>query len=185
MIRMQRKMSQLLIVDIQDKVLAPISNKEKIVDMSSRLIYAAKALGVPITVSEQYPKGLGSTVEPLRSLLSGAASFFDKLHFSCLKDDRLRVHLEEHRDAGRGQVVLAGIEAHICVGQTALDLIADGYEVFVIADAVGSRAEGSKKLALRRLERAGAFVADCEMALFEWLEKAGTEEFKTLQNLLK
>lgn len=185
MIRIQRKMSQLLIVDIQDKFLAPIPNKQQIVEMSARLIRAAKRLDVPVTVSEQYAKGMGHTVEPLRALLGNDATFFDKIHFSCLKHDEMRFHLEEQRDTGRGQIIVAGIETHICVGQTALDLIADGYEVFVVADAVGSRMQMSWELGLRRLEKAGAFIVDSEMVLFEWLGKAGTAEFKELQELIK
>lgn len=185
MIRIRRKMSQLLIVDIQDKVLAPIPNKQKLVEMAARLIQSAKLLKVPITVSEQYPKGLGSTVEPVKTVLGSDAAFFDKIHFSCLKHDALNQHLEEQRDMGRGQMIIAGIETHVCVGQTALDLIADGYEVFVVADAVGSRNETSRDLGLRRLERSGAFIVDSEMVLFEWLEKAGTPEFKALQQLIK
>ena len=185
MIRMQQNMSQLLIIDIQDKVLAPIPNKQQILSNAARLIQAAKLLGVPVTVSEQYPKGLGPTVETLRSLLGNEAAVFDKVHFSCLKNDALRQHLEEHRDVGRGQIIVTGIEAHVCVGQSVLDMIADGYEVFVAADAVGSRAQTSLELALRRLERTNAFIVDSEMVMFEWLEKAGTPEFKTLQSLIK
>jgi nicotinamidase-related amidase len=185
MMLMKRKMSQLLIVDVQDKVLKPIPNKNEILKSILRLIHAAKKLEVPITVSEHYPKGLGPTHESLRSLLDDEAACFDKIHFSCLKNDAIRHHLEDYRDHGRGQVIVAGIETHVCVGQTTLDLIADGYEVFVVADAVGSRADSSRKLALRRFERAGAFIVDSERVLFEWLDKAGTDEFKALLSLIK
>jgi len=185
MMLMKHKMSQLLIVDIQDKVLNPVQGKDEIVRKTSHLIEAAKTLNVPITVSEQYPQGLGPTTHTLKSRLGNNATTFDKTHFSCLKHRPLRHHLEDHRDQGRGQMIIAGIEAHVCVGQTALDLIAEGYEVFVVADAVGSRSDVSRKLGLRRLERAGAFVVDSEMVLFEWLEKSGTEEFKALQSLIK
>jgi len=185
MMRMQRKMSQLLIVDIQDKVLDPIPNKQDIVDGVARLVGAAKVLDVPITVSEHYPKGLGPTVEAVRTAIGDGGSFFEKLEFSGLMNEALRRHLEDHRYHGRGQIVVAGIETHVCVGQTALDLIADGYEVFVAADAVGSRAETSRTLALRRLERCGAFIVDSEMVLFEWLGAAGTPEFSALLPLIR
>ncbi|MGF1622435.1 MAG: hydrolase [Rhodomicrobiaceae bacterium] len=185
MMLMKRKMSQLLIVDVQDKVLGPIPNGDDILKNIVRLIHAAKKLGVPITVSEHYPKGLGSTHESLRHPLGDEAACFDKIHFSCLKNDAIRHHLEDHRDHGRGQIVVAGVETHVCVGQTTLDLIGDGYEVFVAADAVGSRAERSRDLALRRFERAGAFVVDSEMVMFEWLEKADTDEFRALLPLIK
>ncbi len=185
MMRMHQRLSQLLVVDIQEKVLPPIPNKQDIVERTTRLIEAAKTLGIPITVSEEYPKGLGRTVEPLRKAMGNHASYFEKLEFSGMKNDPLRHHLEDHRDQGRGQIVIAGIETHVCVTQTALDLIADGFEVFIAADAVGSRAETSRELALRRLDRCGAFIVDSEMVLFEWLEKAGTAEFKALLPLIK
>lgn len=185
MMLMKRKMSQLLIVDVQDKVLGPVPKKDEILKNILRLIHAAKKLGVPITVSEHYPKGLGPTHQALQSLLGDEAAFFEKIHFSCLKNDTIRHHLEDHRDQGRGQIIVAGIETHVCVGQTTLDLIADGYEVFVTADAVGSRAESSRDLALRRFERAGAFIVDSEMVVFEWLDKAGTDEFRSLLSLIK
>ncbi len=185
MMRMQRNMSQVLIVDIQDKVLAPIPSKETIIDKTIKIIKAAQILNIPITVSEQYPQGLGPTVEPLRNLLNGYGATYGKIDFSCMRDDVLRHHLQDHRDGARGQVVVAGIESHVCVLQTALDLIADGFEVFVAADAIGSRADLSHALATRRMERAGAFIVDTEMIIFEWLERAGTPEFKPLQALIK
>lgn len=185
MLLIKRKMSQLLIIDIQDKVFAPIPDRENITEAALLLIRAAKTLDVPITVSEQYPKGLGPTVEPIRAELGNAGEVFEKLYFSCIKDNSLRLHLEERRDMGRGQAVIAGIEAHVCVAQTALGLIADGYEVFVVADAVGSRSKLSRELGLTRIQLAGGVIVDSEMVLFEWLEQAGTPEFKSLQTLLK
>ena len=185
MLLMNRKMSQLLIVDIQDKVFAPIPGREKIAEMAVRLIKVAKALQIPITVSEHYPQGLGQTIGELRAELGDDAAIYDKLYFSGAKDEKLREHLEDTRDTGRGQVIVAGIEAHVCITQTALDLIAEGYEVFIVADAVGSRSDQSRELALSRLRQAGAVIVDSEMVIFEWAGKAGTPEFKTLIPLLK
>lgn len=185
MMRMQKQMSQLLITDIQDKVLAPIPNKNEIIEKAGHLIRAATVLDVPVTVSEHYPQGLGNTIGDLKNLLSPETSIFDKMHFSCVQDEKLHHHLEDYRDQGRGQIIVAGIEAHVCVTQTALDLIADGYEVFIVADAVGSRGARSCELGLRRLQRCGAFLVDTEMVLFEWLEQAGTPEFKSLLPLIK
>lgn len=109
MMQMKQKMSQLLVVDLQDKVLDPLQDKHEIIQTTSRLIRAAKALNVPITVSEHYPKGLGHTVEPLRAVLGADAPVFEKLHFfSCVKDEALRHRLEDNRDVGRGQVVKVG-----------------------------------------------------------------------------
>jgi isochorismate hydrolase len=180
-----RDKSQLLIIDVQDKLLDAISGKDRVVDRCVRLVRAARMLEVPITVSEQYPQGLGPTADPIRDALANAGFVVDKVEFSCLKSEPLRERLHELRRQGRPQVVIGGIEAHVCVTQTAIDLEEQGFEAFVVADAVGSRSKGSRKLALTRLLKAGADVVDSEMVLFEWLERAGTREFKELQALVK
>jgi nicotinamidase-related amidase len=185
MMQMKQKMSQLLVVDLQDKVLDPLKDKRDIIETTSRLIKAAKALDIPITVSEHYPKGLGHTVKPIRSIIGADVPVLDKLYFSCVKDEALRHQFEEHRDVGRGQVVMAGIEAHVCIAQTALDLLVDGYEVFVVGDATGARTAQMRDMAFARLRQAGVVIAHSEMVLFEWLEKAGTDDFKALLPLLK
>jgi isochorismate hydrolase len=97
----------------------------------------------------------------------------------------LHHRLDSLRDHGRGQVVLAGIEAHVCAGQTALDLIADGYEVYMVADGTSSRSPESRELSLQRIRQAGAYIVDSEMVMFEWLERAGTAEFRDLLALIK
>ena len=180
-----RDKSQLLIVDVQDKLLGAISGKDRVVDRCIRLVRAARALDVPITVSEQYPQGLGPTFDSIRDALANAAFVADKVEFSCLRNELLRDRLHGLRREGRPQVVLAGIETHVCVLQTAIDLEAQGFEAFVVADATGSRSKGSRKLALTRLLKAGADIVDSEMVLFEWLERAGTPAFKELQALIK
>jgi nicotinamidase-related amidase len=180
-----RDKSQLLIVDVQQKLLGAISGKDKVVDACVRLVRAARALDVPITISEQYPQGLGPTVDPIREAFANNGFVLDKVEFSCLKNDALRDRLHELRRQGRPQVVVGGIEAHVCVLQTAMDLEAQGFEAFVAADAVGSRDKASAKRALARLLKSGADVIDSEMVLFEWLERAGTPEFKEIQALIK
>jgi nicotinamidase-related amidase len=185
MMRMHRDRSQLLIVDLQEKVTPPVQNAAGVVEVCSRLIRVANRLGVPITLSRHYPKGLGPLVEPLLGVLPNDAVVLDKLYFSCVHDEALHHRFDALRDQGRGQVVVAGIEAHVCVGQTVLDLIADGYEVYVAADGVSSRSGRSRILSLKRIRQAGGYVVDSEMAIFEWLEKAGTPEFKDLIGLLK
>jgi isochorismate hydrolase len=117
--------------------------------------------------------------------LGNSGAIIDKVEFSCLKSEPLRERLHELRRQGRPQVVIGGIEAHVCVLQTAIDLEAQGFEAFVVADAIGSRAKANRKLAIARLLKAGADVVDSEMVLFEWLERAGTPEFKQLQSLIK
>ena len=180
-----RDKSQLLIVDVQPKLLGAISGKDRLVERCFRLISAAKTLGVPITISEQYPQGLGPTVEPLHHALGNAGAIMEKVEFSCLKNEALRERLHDLRRQGRSQVVVGGIEAHICVAQTAIELEEQGFEAFVVADATGSRAKESRKLAIARLLKSGVDVVDSEAVLFEWLDKSGTPEFKELQALVK
>ena len=146
---------------------------------------AARTLNIPITLSEQYPQGLGPTVDPIRDAFANAGVVVDKVEFSCLRSEQLRERLHELRRQGRPQVVIGGIEAHVCVLQTALDPESQGFEAFVVADAIGSRSKVSRRLAISRLLKAGADVVDSEMVLFEWLERAGTPEFKELQALIK
>jgi nicotinamidase-related amidase len=182
---LNRDKSQLLIVDVQDKLLDAISGKDRVVERCVRLVRAAKMLHVPITLSEQYPQGLGPTVDPIREASANAGFVVDKVEFSCLRNEALRDRLHELRRQGRPQVVVGGIEAHVCVLQTAIDLEAQGFEAFVVADAIGSRSKISRKLAMTRLLKAGADIVDSEMVMFEWLERAGTPEFKELQALIK
>ena len=123
-----RDKSQLLIVDVQPKLLGAISGKDRLVERCFRLISAAKTLGVPITISEQYPQGLGPTVEPLHHALGNEGVIMEKVEFSCLKNECLRERLHDLRRQGRSQVVVGGIEAHICVAQTAIELEEQGFE---------------------------------------------------------
>jgi nicotinamidase-related amidase len=185
MLRMHRKMSQLILIDIQDKVIAPIGETSRLIENLVRLVRGARRLGVPLTVTEHYPQGLGQTVEVLGRELEIGTPILEKRHFSAIQDDQFRQHLEDIRDQGRGQAVVAGLETHVCVAQTALDLIVEGYQVFVVADAVASRTPESRSLALERLRQAGAAIVNSEMVLFEWLEMAGTPEFRDLLPLIK
>ena len=134
--------SSLLIVDVQERLLPAMAPGNSVVERSAILLKAAKALDVPLTVSEQYPKGLGDTVETLSQEI-GNAPVFEKSSFSCWRDGALKKHFTAHHDAGRPQVIIAGIEAHVCVVQTAIDMAQAGFGVFVVADAVSSRAESS------------------------------------------
>ena len=180
-----RDRSQLLLIDVQDKLLAAIKGKDRVVERCVRLVRAAKALAVPITLSEQYPEGLGPTAEPIREAAANSGFVIDKVEFSCVRSIPLRDRLHELRRQGRPQVVIAGIEAHVCVLQTAIDLESQGFEAFVVADAIGSRSRTSRERAIARLLKEGADIVDSEMVLFEWLERAGTPEFKELQPLIK
>ncbi len=176
--------ASLLFVDVQSRLLPAMADGDGVVARCQVLLQAAQKLDVPVAVSEQYPKGLGHTVEGLRSAI-GTAPVFEKLAFSCWRDIFMRAALIGLHDRGRPQIIVAGIEAHVCVLQTALDLAQSGFAVFVVADAVSSRAETSKALALARMGHAGIDVINTEMAVFELLGKAGTPEFKELSGLIK
>jgi len=182
---MDKDRSQLLIVDMQERLLPAMSDSEEVVKACERLVRGAQTLDLPITDSEQYPKGLGPTVEPLRQTLGNSATIMEKVEFSCFRNAAIRDRLEELRRKGRPQVIVGGIEAHVCVLQTALDLAAQGFETYVAADAIGSRLMESRKLAMGRMLHGNVSVVNSEMALFEWVGKAGSPEFKEIQALVK
>lgn len=176
--------STLLLVDMQERLLPAMTGGAEAEARCAILLKAARALNVPVTVSEQYPKGLGNTVPGLRAE-TGTAPVFEKLAFSCWKDRPLKDHLIRHHEAGRPLVILAGIEAHVCVMQTAADLSAAGFGVLAVADAMASRAASSHALALERMRQHGVQVVNAEMVVFELLAQAGTPQFKALSALVR
>ncbi len=177
---LEQSKSSLLVVDVQERLLPAMASPDNILPPIQLLLRAAATLEVPILVSEQYPKGLGPTVSPIRDLVS-QNRIAEKIEFSCAANPGLRSRL---LDFGRDQLVLCGIEAHVCVLQTALGFIGER-QVFVVADAIDSRQRESRSLALRRMERAGVELVTAEMVVFEWLGRAGTPKFKELSALLK
>jgi nicotinamidase-related amidase len=178
------KKSTLLLVDVQERLLPAMAEPADAERCCLILLKAAKALDVPVTVSEQYPKGLGHTVPGLKAEL-GNAPVFAKLAFSCWKDAAIKDHMIGHHERQRPLVILAGIEAHVCVMQTAADLSAAGFGVFAVADAMSSRAPSSHALALDRMRQNGVSVVNTEMVVFELLQRAGTSEFKALSALVR
>lgn len=178
--------SLLLLVDVQERLMPHISAGESVTGNCVRLARAAGLFGVPITLTEQYPKGLGPTVPELAVLFAEADAI------SVAKAEKLRFSAAEatgwppagEREDGRHQVVLAGVEAHVCVLQTAFDLLSQGYRVYVVADATGSRRDLDRDSALARLRDGGATVTATESVLFEWCEAAGTEQFKAVRELI-
>jgi len=152
-----------------------------VIDNAVVLIRAAHRLGVPVMVSRQYPKGLGDIVGPLREI-AGNAALMDKVEFSCFANADMRKVL---RESGRDQFILAGVEAHVCVLQTALDLVREGYQVAVVEDATSSRRHTSHDVALRRAAQGGIEPVTTEMVVFEWLRHAGHEAFKDLSALIR
>lgn len=176
------KTSVLLVVDIQEKFAGVVRESGALLRKAGILVEAAKALGVPVLVSEQYPQGLGHTAADLLSALGPGARILEKTAFGCLGDEAIARAL---RETGRTQAVLCGIEAHICVNQTAHQLIAAGYETHLVEDAVSAREEANKDAGLRKMRAAGVLPSCVEMVLFEWMRHSKHAEFKRLQALIK
>ena len=173
----------LIVVDIQEKLLPPIFNKEQLLKNSQLLMRLAKILSMPILVTTQYAKGLGPTVADIASLLEDVPSS-DKMEFSCFGSNQFRSRLKS-LPGNRNTVLLCGMESHICVMQTALGALNDGYLVHVASDAVGSRAEWNWKIGLERMKAAGAVISSTEMMMYELLRCSGTPQFKELLPYLK
>lgn len=178
---LERERSELLVVDVQQRLLPAIADGEAVRDAVGWLVRLAGELDVPVTVSEQYPRGLGHTDETLAALLGAGARVLEKMHFSCAAEPAFRQALAE---GGRDCFVIAGTEAHVCVLQTAIGLHEAGFQVAVVADAVGSRRPQDRDLALARLRESGVDVVSREMVAFEWLHRAGTEVFRRLSREL-
>lgn len=176
-----RSKAQLLLVDMQERLLPAMAAPERALRNAIILAKAARTLDLPISVSEQYPKGLGHTVGPLKAEI-GNTPAYEKVEFSCWKNAALRERIAQQ---GRDQVIVAGIEAHVCVLQTAMDLKAAGYQVFAVADALSSRAENSAELAFDRMRQADIPIVTTEMVIFEALGAAGTPDFKQLSALIR
>jgi nicotinamidase-related amidase len=176
---MSRDDTALLIVDVQERLLPAIPTASWLVWNIRRLLDAAQALDVRVVATEQYPRGLGPTVPELSAYLKEVPS---KLRFSCGGCGPL---MNELRVAGIRAVLVVGIEAHVCVQQSVLDLLSDGFRVFVAVDAVGARFEIDFETALRRMDSSGATLTTTEAAIFEWCEVAGSPEFKTISALIR
>lgn len=176
---MSRDDTALLVIDVQEKLLPAIANGPRVAWNVRRLIDAAQILGLPLLGTEQYPKGLGPTVAELRTRLGPVPS---KMSFSACGCPG---SFDKLREAGVHKLLLSGIETHVCVGQTALDLMADGWRVYVAVDAVGSRFESDHQTALARMDSAGATLTTTEAAMFEWCYAAGTPEFKQISQLAR
>ncbi|MEO5375117.1 MAG: hydrolase [Alphaproteobacteria bacterium] len=179
--QMMADQSSLLVVDVQERLAPVMHDPRKVIYGCATLLVAAVRLGLPMIVSEQYVKGLGPTMVDLREV-APADVFMEKTMFSCAADAAM---MERLRSFGRRQVVMAGIEAHVCVLQTALGLKQAGFEVFVVADACSARRPESEDLAFRRMVGSGVSVVNIEMVLFEWLAGKDHPAFKDVQRLIK
>lgn len=173
--------SVLVVIDMQERLVPAMQAPARTIKNTRLLLTAAKACNVPTIITEQYPKGLGPTI-PEITAAAGDSPILEKLHFSCMEDSQFKTQFTA---LNRRQAVLVGMEAHICVVQTAASLIEDDYEVFVVSDATASRTVESEQACKVRLNASGAHIVTSEMVVFEWLGKAGTPAFKSLLPLIK
>jgi nicotinamidase-related amidase len=168
-------------IDLQEKLLPTIDAAPKVLERASRMLRFARQLNLPVLWTEQYPKGLGATARPVADALEGLTPI-EKTVFGCMGHAPFHDALQA---LGKRQILLTGIEGHICVMQTALGALDAGYEVFVARDAIGSSAPEELQAGLERMEKAGATIVTTQMAMFELLREAGTPEFKRVLPLLK
>ena len=180
---LQAEQCALLVVDIQEKLLPPIFNKADLVKNSQLLVRLANILEIPVVLTTQYAQGLGAIVPQIASLVSDCRPI-DKLDFSCFGSNLFRAALKS-LPGNRNTVLLCGMEAHICVMQTALGALNEGYLVHVASDAIGSRARWSWEIGIDRMRAAGAVISTTEMMIYELLRCSGTSQFKQLLPYLK
>lgn len=172
---MNAQESCLLLVDVQEKLTPFVSEQVALINNCRWLLRLAKELNVMTLISEQYPKGLGNTIPELQNIIKDTA--YAKVHFSCASDGSC---MHAITATNRNQIIVIGIEAHVCVLQTAIELQLENKQVFVVADAVSSRNVEDKDIALARMRMLGIQIVTKEMVFFEWLRQAGTAEFKRL-----
>jgi len=179
--------SQLVLIDVQTRLSSVMSDLDSLLRNCNILIESAKLLGVPITVTEQYPKGIGQTNNELIATLDTDYKPIEKTCFSSCGVDEFMESIDQH--SKRNQIILCGIEAHVCVLQTAMDILSNNNnadkQVFVVADAVDSRTEKNKNLAIARLQQAGAIIACTESIVFEWMKNSANEHFKKISALIR
>ncbi len=179
--RIVRANAALAVIDIQERLLPMIFEGERVVRNTVRLIKGARVLGIPVLVTEQYKKGLGATTPAVAAEIEGLTQM-EKIAFSACGAAGFEQALKKKKVS---DVILCGIEAHVCVSQTCLNLLEKGFRVFVVVDAMSSRTTDNHFIAVERMRDAGGVVVSTEMVLFELLEKAGTDEFKQILALVK
>lgn len=170
-----------LFIDFQEKLVPVIHENEKIVKKTATLAQGLTELGVPFAVSQQYTKGLGETVPEITSVID-SFQYLEKTSFSCLQCEEIAAWVKAQ---GKKNILVCGVETHICVMQTVVDLLEDGYHVLVVADCVGSRDGFDKQIGLERMKAEGAFLTTCEAALFELTGGAKSPHFKVISKLVK
>lgn len=171
----------LLIIDIQDRLVPVMKHRKKIINNNIILLEASKELDIPVIITEQYPKGLGSTIIEIGEKVDNETKIFEKISFTGYTEE-VKSALEE---TGRKKIIITGMETHVCVFQTVRDLIQEGYQVFIVRDGVASRNKDNFFNALDLMKSMGAVITDTESIIFDLLKTAGTPEFKLLSKLIK
>jgi nicotinamidase-related amidase len=179
--RLSTETSLLIVIDVQEKIFATMYEQKRVKDNIIRMVGGAKTLKIPIIWTEQYSKGLGPTIPELRAALGGHTCY-EKITFSCADDNQILKAVEK---VNPRDILLCGIEAHVCVYQTAADLIDRGNRVHLVSDAVMSRHKSNHEIALQRMEQIGVNITSVEMALFEFQGAAKGETFKPIAALIK
>ena len=175
-----RNKSVFILIDIQEKFIPVIKNTDKLISNANILLEASEILKIPLIVTEQYPKGLGRTSNKIS--LPSNHYVIEKTEFSCFGNEEF---VKKIKKLAVDSIVLFGVEAHVCILQTALDALKNNLDVHVVADAISSRTEENKQIAVERMRQSGVFIVSTEMLLFQLLGKAGGEEFKSISKLVK
>ena len=179
--RILKDNTALLVIDFQEKIFPAIAENEKLLHNVPILIEGAKALGLPIFITEQYVKGLGPTIPAFKALLTGIEPI-EKASFSCCDESRFMMELAS---SGRDHIIVTGIESHVCVLQTVIDLVQNGYHPIVVEDCVSSRKPNDKLMAIERMHKEGVIITTYEAILFELLRYSGGETFRAISKLVK
>jgi nicotinamidase-related amidase len=177
-LKLHRERAALVVVDVQEAFRKAIPDFDRVAGNAATLVQGASAMDIPVVLTEQYPRGLGETVPEVAEHLPAGTERLEKVRFSAAEADGFDLD-------GRGQAIVCGIEAHVCVNQTVLDLLDRGVEVHLATDAVGSRTEENRELGVHKAERAGAVLTSVETALFELLGGSDATEFREVQALVK
>lgn len=182
--RLRRDSALLVVIDVQERLAKVIDEIDGVEQNVARLVRGAALLGIPALVTEQYPKGIGPTTENVRRAFEESGGFAP-IQKMCFSSWGCGEFADRVRETGRDQILVTGIEAHVCVHQTCLDLLDAGFGVWLVADAVSSRTARNREIAIERLVREGARLTSTEMALFELTVEAGTDTFKAISKLVK
>lgn len=179
--KLERNQTVLVVIDVQSKLLPVIYDYPALVENIKKVIQGAQILGIPVVLTEQYPEGLGLTVDEIRETLS-EYNPIEKMSFSCCGEENF---IEKIKQLNRNKILVCGIEAHVCIYQTCMDLLSEGYEVHLLVDAISSRKKENRDLTVEKLHGAGVQITSVEMALFEILKEASVNEFRKISKIIK